>query len=56
MTRFPDGDVQGPVQAEVFVAWLAGDRLELTAFSARAQRDRSNAATRAGSIRCGGSK
>jgi hypothetical protein len=31
MTRFPDGfDVQGPVQAEVFVLWLAGDHLELT--------------------------
>jgi hypothetical protein len=31
MTRFPDGfDVQGPVQAEVFVVWLAGDHLELT--------------------------
>ena len=23
-------DVQGPVQAEVFVVWLAGDHLELT--------------------------
>ena len=31
MTRFPNGfDVQGPVQAEVFVVWLAGDHLELT--------------------------
>ena len=31
MTRFPQGfDVQGPVQAEVFVVWLAGDHLELT--------------------------
>jgi hypothetical protein len=31
MTRFPDGfDVQGPVQAEVFVVWLNGDHLELT--------------------------
>lgn len=31
MTRFPDGfDVEGPVQAEVFVVWLAGDHLELT--------------------------
>ncbi len=31
MTRFPHGfDVQGPVQAEVFVVWLAGDHLELT--------------------------
>ena len=31
MTRLPDGfDVQGPVQAEVFVVWLAGDHLELT--------------------------
>jgi len=31
MTRFPDRfDVQGPVQAEVFVVWLAGDHLELT--------------------------
>jgi hypothetical protein len=29
--RYPDGfDVQGPVQAEVFVVWLAGDHLELT--------------------------
>jgi hypothetical protein len=27
----PDGfDVEGPVQAEVFVVWLNGDRLELT--------------------------
>jgi hypothetical protein len=27
----PDGfDVEGPVQAEVFVVWLAGDHLELT--------------------------
>ena len=31
MTRFPDGfDVEGPVQAEVFVVWLSGDHLELT--------------------------
>jgi hypothetical protein len=31
MTRFPNGlDVEGPVQAEVFVVWLAGDHLELT--------------------------
>ena len=31
MTTFPDGfDVQGPVQAEVFVVWLADDHLELT--------------------------
>jgi hypothetical protein len=31
VTRFPDGmDVEGPVQAEVFVVWLAGDHLELT--------------------------
>jgi hypothetical protein len=31
MTTFPDGfDVQGPVQAEVFVVWLAGDHIELT--------------------------
>jgi hypothetical protein len=31
MTRFPDGfDVEGPVQAEVFVVWLAGDHFELT--------------------------
>lgn len=31
MTRLPDGfDVHGPVQAEVFVVWLAGDHLELT--------------------------
>jgi hypothetical protein len=31
MTRLADGfDVQGPVQAEVFVVWLAGDHLELT--------------------------
>lgn len=29
--RFPDGfDVEGPVQAEVFVVWLADDHLELT--------------------------
>jgi hypothetical protein len=29
--RYPDGfDVEGPVQAEVFVVWLAGDHLELT--------------------------
>jgi hypothetical protein len=31
VTRFPDGfDVEGPVQAEIFVVWLAGDHLELT--------------------------
>ena len=31
MTRYPDGfDVEGPVQAEVFVVWLADDHLELT--------------------------
>ena len=31
VTRYPDGfDVEGPVQAEVFVVWLAGDHLELT--------------------------
>src|SRR6266576_245943 len=31
VTRYPDGfDVVGPVQAEVFVVWLAGDHLELT--------------------------
>jgi hypothetical protein len=31
MTRTPGGwDVGGPVQAEVFVVWLRGDRLELT--------------------------
>jgi hypothetical protein len=31
MTRYPDGmDVEGPVQAEVFVVWLAGDHLALT--------------------------
>jgi hypothetical protein len=31
MTRYPAGfDVVGPVQAEVFVVWLAGDHLELT--------------------------
>jgi len=31
MTRFPAGfDVEGPVQAEVFVVWLSGDHLELT--------------------------
>jgi hypothetical protein len=31
VTRFPDEfDVEGPVQAEVFVVWLAGDHLELT--------------------------
>jgi hypothetical protein len=29
--RLPNGiDVEGPVQAEVFVVWLNGDRLELT--------------------------
>ena len=31
MASYPDGfDVEGPVQAEVFVVWLAGDHLELT--------------------------
>jgi hypothetical protein len=31
VTRLPDGfDVEGPVQDEVFVVWLAGDHLELT--------------------------
>ncbi len=31
MTRYPhDFDVEGPVQAELFVVWLAGDHLELT--------------------------
>ena len=31
MTRLPDGfDVEGPVQAEVFVVWLHNDRIELT--------------------------
>lgn len=31
MTRDPRGwDVEGPVRAEVFVVWLAGDHLELT--------------------------
>lgn len=31
MTRYPDGfDVEGPIQAEVFLLWLAGDHLELT--------------------------
>ena len=31
MVRMPDGlDVVGPVQAELFVVWLHGDRLELT--------------------------
>jgi hypothetical protein len=31
MVRYPDGfDVEGPVQAEVFVVWLAGAHLELT--------------------------
>ncbi len=31
MTRLPNGiDVEGPIQAEVFVVWLNGDRLELT--------------------------
>jgi hypothetical protein len=31
MSRFPQGwDVDGPVQAEVFVVWLHGDTLELT--------------------------
>ena len=31
MVRLVDGlDVEGPVQAELFVVWLAGDHLELT--------------------------
>jgi hypothetical protein len=31
MPRLPDGlDVEGPVQAEIFVVWLNGDHLELT--------------------------
>ena len=31
VTGYPDGfDVEGPIQAEVFVVWLAGDHLELT--------------------------
>jgi hypothetical protein len=31
VTSFPDGfDVEGPVQAEVFVVWRNGDHLELT--------------------------
>jgi hypothetical protein len=31
VTRYPAGfDVEGPVQAEVFLVWLAGDHLELT--------------------------
>jgi hypothetical protein len=31
VTSYPDGfDVEGAVQAEVFVVWLAGDHLELT--------------------------
>jgi hypothetical protein len=31
MVRLPGGiDVEGPVQAELFVVWLNGDRLELT--------------------------
>jgi hypothetical protein len=31
VSRFPDGfDVEGPVQAEVFVVWLNDDHLELT--------------------------
>jgi hypothetical protein len=31
VTKLPNGfDVEGPVQAEVFVVWLAGDHLELT--------------------------
>ena len=31
MTRLPDGfDVEGPVQAEIFVVWLRDDHLELT--------------------------
>ena len=31
MTTYPDGfDVEGPVQAEILVVWLAGDHLELT--------------------------
>lgn len=30
MTRFAAFDAEGPVQAELFVVWLAGDHLELT--------------------------
>jgi hypothetical protein len=31
VTRLPDGlDVEGPVQAEIFVVWLHGDHVELT--------------------------
>lgn len=31
MTRFPAGwDIEGPVQAEIFVVWLHDDHLELT--------------------------
>ena len=31
MVRLADGlDVEGPVQAELFVVWLHGDQLELT--------------------------
>jgi hypothetical protein len=31
VSRFPDGfDVEGPVQAEVFVVWLNDDHIELT--------------------------
>jgi hypothetical protein len=31
MNRYPETwDVEGPVQAEVFIVWLNGDRLELT--------------------------
>ena len=31
MTRYPDGfDVEGPIQVEMFVVWLARDHLELT--------------------------
>jgi hypothetical protein len=31
MTSYPDGfDIEGPVQAEVFVVWLAADHLELS--------------------------
>ena len=31
VVRYPEGfDVEGPVQAEIFVVWLADDHLELT--------------------------
>jgi hypothetical protein len=31
MVRLPDGwDIDGPVQAEIFVVWLHDDQLELT--------------------------